>query len=579
MTHRQLSALTLIATVVLCFGLAHAQQNNATPQNAQTTEAHLREKAFDLLESLAGQISTLQSAENRARLASNIAESLWNHDETRARTLLVSVEEDIKAGLQNADGDDPSDMQTRVVFLQLRVDTVERIARHDPELALAFLRTTELGSDKPRPYGDAQTERDLELRLAKAIAADNPDFALKLGRQSLARGFSADLVSLLAQLHRKHREQALILYKEIISKLRNADLARDPVASEFGENLAHSFSPPAADESTFRELIGMFITSALENGCGAKLSDEDERTEFCNQIGSLLPQMERIDPLRAARLKHWTPEDPEPHWSPEAYNELSDLTEHGTVDDMLALAKKYPQMEDEISWQAMLKAEGLGDIARAKKIATDYGRDPERQRIMLAQIDRDQMWVSITDQRLAEVQTILGTVPRIQERVAFLLYVANQIGGNNPKAALKLLNQAYEIVDTMKPGKEQTEAQMALATSYCSEKSDRGLAIMESLMPKLNDLVAASVKLDGYDNRYLRDGEWNMTGEGSVGNLLTRLSQNAGLFAWCDFDRAVTLAAQFERPELRLMAQLKLAQGILNGPPRRLLMGGLPMRY
>ena len=98
-------------------------------------------------------------------------------------------------------------------------------------------------------------------------------------------------------------------------------------------------------------------------------------------------------------------------------------------------------------------------------------------------------------------------------------------------------------------------------------------------MPKLNDLVAASVKLDGYDNRYLRDGEWNMTGEGSVGNLLTRLSQNAGLFAWCDFDRAVTLAAQFERPELRLMAQLKLAQGILNGPPRRLLMGSLPMRY
>ena len=82
-------------------------------------------------------------------------------------------------------------------------------------------------------------------------------------------------------------------------------------------------------------------------------------------------------------------------------------------------------------------------------------------------------------------------------------------------------------------------------------------------------LVAAAVKLDGYDNHYLRDGEWNMSSAGGVGSLLTRLSQSAAYFAWCDFDRALNLAAQFERPELRLMAQLKLAQGILTGPPKR----------
>jgi hypothetical protein len=60
-----------------------------------------------------------------------------------------------------------------------------------------------------------------------------------------------------------------------------------------------------------------------------------------------------------------------------------------------------------------------------------------------------------------------------------------------------------------------------------------------------------------------------MTAAGGVGDLLTRLAQNAGYFAWLDFDRAVTLTAQFERPEIRMMAQLKLAQGILAGPPQR----------
>jgi hypothetical protein len=67
-----------------------------------------------------------------------------------------------------------------------------------------------------------------------------------------------------------------------------------------------------------------------------------------------------------------------------------------------------------------------------------------------------------------------------------------------------------------------------------------------------------------------------MTGAGSVGSLLTNLARNAGYFAWSDFDRAVTLTGQFERSEIRMMAQLKLAQGILAGPPKPLFSGSGP---
>jgi len=101
------------------------------------------------------------------------------------------------------------------------------------------------------------------------------------------------------------------------------------------------------------------------------------------------------------------------------------------------------------------------------------------------------------------------------------------------------------------------------------EKSDRGFIIIESLMPRLNELVDAAAKLDGLDTNYLRSGEWNMSANGDLGNLLTSISGNAPYFAWCDFDRAVSIAAQFERPEIRMMAQLKLAQAIVAGPPKR----------
>jgi hypothetical protein len=150
--------------------------------------------------------------------------------------------------------------------------------------------------------------------------------------------------------------------------------------------------------------------------------------------------------------------------------------------------------------------------------------------------------------------------------------MANRIGARNSKASLKLLDQANELVNTMRVDKEQTGSQIELAAMYSLEKSHRGFQIIESLLPKLNELVTAAVKLDGYDNRYLREGEWNMSAAGGVGDLLTRLAQSARYFAWLDFDRAVTLTAQFERPEIRMMAQLKLAQGILAGPPQRLPM-------
>jgi hypothetical protein len=78
---------------------------------------------------------------------------------------------------------------------------------------------------------------------------------------------------------------------------------------------------------------------------------------------------------------------------------------------------------------------------------------------------------------------------------------------------------------------------------------------------------------------WLRDGEWNMSTDGSLGELLTFMSQNAGQYAWCDFDRAVDLAAQFERIEIRMMAQVKLAQAILAGPPKRFQISTAVLKY
>jgi hypothetical protein len=566
-----LFALALIVAVVPCIANVRAQQTNPAAENKEAADAALREKAFALLKSLAGELGTLQSPENRARIGSNIAGSLWPHDENRARELITLVQQDINTGLRVPENPDTEDTKTLLVFLKLRADTIERIAKHDPELAYSFFRATGVSSEKDLPDAVRENEKRLEAHIAKQLSASNPNLSLELARKMMASGFSEDLRLLLGRLNRKHKEQATVLYKEIVRKLSDTDFITDWPAQYFALNLANSMAPPRSDEATFKELVNLFIKVMVDNSCTRNPPPDDERFEVCQRFASAIPLIAKVDPALSGKLQHWLTHG-RYYSPPSVYAELTELLDYGSVDDMLALIVEYPQMESEIRFYAMYKAQRDGDLERVRKIAAEFTADPEGQRMMLARLDKSQARVS-SNLKPEEVQTYLNELQSTEQKVMYLASVAGEMSSTDRKAALKLLNQATEIVDAMKPGKDQTSMQLLLAAVHSFEKSDRGLAMMEWLVPKLNELVASAAKLDGYDTHYLRDGEWNMSAEGELGSLLTWLAQNATYFAWCDFDRAVSAAGQFERPEIRIMAQLKLAQGILAGPPKPIQQG------
>jgi hypothetical protein len=423
------------------------------------------------------------------------------------------------------------------------------------------------------------TESTLELQLAKQLMTSNPDIALKLGRQSLARGFSTDLVPVLRQLHRKQRDRGVMFYKEVVQKVRDADLNEDWEALEFARTLAQAITPPTADESAYRDLINSLITSALANGCDKKPATEDDENAFCDQFASLLPTMEKIDPVRTRKLKALAG-SPDQDWDNMqlGYNELEEVMGDGSVEEILALADKYPRMDMIVYSQAMSKALSAGDSERARKIANSHPK-PENRQALVAQLEYMTRQTEVAEQQVTEFEKSLEEVPSDRARLTMLNDMTNRIGTKNKALALKLIDQTATVVDRIKSPSEKTEARLNLAMSYCVQGSDRGLDIVESEIPKLNELIAAAAKLDGYDTQYLREGEWNMSANGSVGSILTSLAQNAGYFAWCDFDRAFSLAGQFERNEIRMMAQVKLAQSMLVGPPtgprsmRRLYLG------
>jgi hypothetical protein len=566
--------LGLVVALFVCFQLAYSQQTEKT----ETKDAELREKAYATLETLANQISNLQSAENRARFGTNIAESLWRRDETRARALLQLVADDLKLGFQPYQRDKYSAHDAQV-FLKLREDTVRRIAKLDAELALAVVRETFPSvkeaftrSDGSLYHEIGSREHALEVEVAKALSRKNPEIALKLARKALAQGLDDGLFMLLLQLADKHQDDARVLHKEIVTRLGEKNLRRDYPALEFSQKLAQYFTPPRADEATFRELINLLLTTALANGCGNPNPHQTGvNIEFCTRFTLIVPQMQRLFPDRAERMKRWATNDARLELS--AYRELTfqlnEIYDSGTIEDLLALVPKYPELAQEIILQAMRKAESQGDFERAQKIANDYNGDPEIQQRLKVRAEAYELTAAKTAAQLEQLDANLAHLPPIY-KIRMLISFANHAAVHDRKSSLKVLGQVREMVDGLKPGSEQTRALMEMAFIYCLAKSDQGFVVMEAMVPKLNELIAAGAKLDGYGVRYLRDGEWNMSGEGEIGALLTRLANHANYFAWQDFDRAMNLAAQFERAEIRMMAQLRLAQAILAGPAKRL---------
>jgi hypothetical protein len=80
----------------------------------------------------------------------------------------------------------------------------------------------------------------------------------------------------------------------------------------------------------------------------------------------------------------------------------------------------------------------------------------------------------------------------------------------------------------------------------------------------VNQLVAAATVLDGFENRYLQDGEWMKPGSTNLSNLVNSIEQNLGQLALQDAEGALALSNQLERPEIRLMAQLEIAQILIG---------------
>ena len=554
--------LELCLTILILICPASAQE---TAAKNDTIDPAVEKKALDLLEIVASKISSLKNPENRISLSSSVAELLWTRDEKRARALFQEVTKEMSTMVASVDYTDPQSYNTLPFVNQQRQEVMTRIARRDPELALSFLRSTRFPVET-RGINQVN-ERNLELYLSRMIAGRDPDRALQIARDSVSRGLSYELLGVLSDLQRKNPQAAQNLYEVVIDRIKSEDLARNQETATIACNLLNSFVPPQANELMYRDLLDTVVKAALS----LSPADPMSANQVQNLQGTLraaVPMVEKYLPGRIEAFKQWTQRGSiTADAGSQLYSEVNEVVQSGTIDDVLALAPKYPpEMRQHVYQQAAWKASNSGDYARARQIANEFISDPVQRRQLLEQLDNQAIWRTLNENKLEEARAMLNKALSVEQRVQILGRIASMlVAKNDKKGAVECLNDARSTVAGLPRGSQKVWQQFQLANAYAELDSEQSFAIIAGILTQINELVTAAVVMDGFENRYLKNDEWLVNGGSSVGNLVTNLRQALGQLARQNFDRAETLADQLERPEIRMLSQVDIARAALSG--------------
>jgi hypothetical protein len=201
----------------------------ATDQELQAgkNDEVLKARGVALLSEVADGIVQLRAPQTRVRAQLQTAQLLWPTNEKLAAKLAAAAVDGVREFMAAAEASEKDYYQTYSQAMQLREEVLRVLGPHDPEMALAFLRSTRT---MPNPNGqDGQWDRELqlELSLANQIAARDPKTAFQIAHDSLKKGFPPNVVEVLERLRAADPELAAQLAKDLAVKLMGEKLLRN----------------------------------------------------------------------------------------------------------------------------------------------------------------------------------------------------------------------------------------------------------------------------------------------------------------------------------------------------------------
>jgi hypothetical protein len=248
-------------------------------------------------------------------------------------------------------------------------------------------------------------------------------------------------------------------------------------------------------------------------------------------------------------------------------NQLRTAMQQGTSDSLVTAAGTAPpQMQPRLYQQAAQKAVDEGNPDRALQIANDHLDETGRNSIMQA-VDFKRMATNAAPEKLNEIKQKLAALPSDSDRVKYLIDLSTATQKDNPKLALRFLDDARVLVSKHVTSYKEFEDQLKVANAYASVDSKRSFEVLEMGIGQLNELLAAAAVLNGFEIDIYKEGELSLRADSDLVGMVARYGQELALLAKVDFDHARMTADRFQMSEPRLNAKLSIVQNILGTQP------------
>ncbi|HEX6285686.1 MAG TPA: hypothetical protein VFZ71_12460, partial [Pyrinomonadaceae bacterium] len=543
-------------------------------------------RTLALLNEVASAAWSLKLPENRIFVMTSAAELLWGFDEKRARNLyweainsLNLVVPPARRASESLSKEERLKIQQALVAVyELRRNTLRRVARRDPQLAFEMLRATRqvvLRESKSQffPPDDRQLEQDI----AREVAAHDPARALQLARESLAKGFTLELLNLIGQLTQKDPEKASEFAGDVISKLRMTNVAADFRASTIAVRLLQYSRMPdptvpgASLRSTpqmirltddqRRDLVEVVTNAALNASANSNLLFD---------VSRVMPEIQQFFPERRAPLEQKRAAfDATLSKEQRHENTLNDLVRRGIPEEIVrGAASESEGTRLALYRQAAISAVARGTTESFRDLVSKEIKDEDEQRKVIDLLDAEQISLAARHKKIDELRELLPKIRLKEERARAMIAMALILKENGEDAeAAALLDEAAPLIKANLSSESQTNALLSLLAAYALIDPPKAFALAERTVDQANDQISLLMLLD----RVVKSGAvkkseiiLDQAGIMPLDILVFRYGKGVAALAKVDFGRTRALADRFERPELRLMARLMIVKGILN---------------
>lgn len=602
-------------------------QQSPDPQQQQEEKAKLEKKAIALLEQVVTDSQGLRLPENKIRVQIAAGDMLWEKNPARARGLLNDAGAMLGQMMMDVDRTDRGEMQSLNQIRQELVLTAGRHDAELGYQLLRSTQQQQPPAATGNPRQGRQFVVDqgnnLEQNLLATIAASDPKVAYQKTIESLDKGeFPTALNRVLTQLQTKDPDLFKKLTDKTLTRLASDSLLASREATGVAVNLllpgpritntagtaqsastnSNATTPnvrggsPVLSETAYRDLMDQTISAALsatsagqtgnaQRGGGAarvmrspgqqpqqqqtppddaQVRQNNARTLLFSLQG-MLPQIDQYNPDRAQAVRQkLTDLGVNNNNAANFGNQMRTAMQQGTSDSLMTAASAAPpQAQSFFYQQAAQKAIDEGNIDRATQIANDHLNEAGKNSIMQA-IDFKRLTTTASAEKLNEIKQKLAALPSDSDRLKYLIDLASATQKDNPKLALRFLDDANALVSKRAMNYKDFEDQIKVAHAYATVDAKRSFQILDAGIAELNELLAAATVLNGFEVDIFKEGEMSSRSDSDLVGMVLRFSGELGSLSKVDFDGAHLTADKFQLPEARMTARLSIVQSVMG---------------